>query len=229
MAEPREPATRSGTLSAPTLRAELETSLERFSHELGAPFPTVSNSQVERLGKFLELLLFWRTRLSLISVESPLRIVREHVVDSLAPLPWAKDGAKVADLGSGGGFPGIPLAIFQPKAQFFLIESRRKRANFLREVVRQVALDNALVVEQRGEDLWRQESQRFDVLLARAFGSIADLLAVAKPLMRPGGVIVAMKGETSVQQAAEVTESATLAGYTLIGRGPRKLVIYTVG
>src|SRR5689334_10078148 len=115
MAERRESATLADDLNVALLRRELDSGLAGLRVDLPelSDF-TVNDRQLVQLLEYLRLLLFWRARLSLIAVESPLEILREHVIDALAVAPWLPGGARIADLGSGGGFPGIPLAIFCP-------------------------------------------------------------------------------------------------------------------
>lgn len=218
------------SLDAALLRSEIEASFARFGRELEAPaaFSLPSDGQIARLGRFLDILGLWRARLSLISVSDPLVILRDHVLDSLALLPWVHDNLRVADLGSGGGFPGVPLAIFRPGAELTLIESRRRRVSFLNEVARSLGLTNVRVIEARGEEVVPGLCPPFDLTVCRAFASIGETLEIAVPLTRPGGKILSMKGERSAAQANESRRTPEVHSYTLAGGEPRKLVIYTV-
>jgi len=149
---------------------------------------------------YIDTLLLWRERLSLTGADSAQLIVRDHVVDSLFLCRLIDSGQRVADIGSGAGFPGLPLAIARPDARFSLIESRRKRANFLREVVRQAAIANAHIVDDRAEVAAKSLGSCFDVVTARALGSITVFLAVAAPLLKSGGLAIAMKGPKALAE-----------------------------
>ena len=114
-------------------------------------------------------------------------IVDRHLVESLALRAHLK-GARVADVGSGGGLPGLPLAIAEPQRAFTLIESRAKRVRFLRHVVGELTLTNTEVAHTRAEDL--HVERPFDTVLARAVAPPAELLAVCRHLTAPGSVLL---------------------------------------
>lgn len=119
-------------------------------------------------------------------------MVALHLLDSLAMQPFVRDVGTLADLGSGAGLPGIPLAIAMPALQVTLVESNGKKARFLREAVRTLGLGNARVAESRAEALALPGA--FDAITARAMATLADLLAAGAHLLRPGGRLLAMKG-----------------------------------
>src|SRR5262245_49678056 len=107
------------------------------------------SAALDRFQSYIETLLLWRERLSLTAAATADEIIRRHIADSFALVAFVKVGFRVADIGSGAGFPGIPMAITCPDARIVLIESRRKRASFLLEVVRQARLANVEVMNQR--------------------------------------------------------------------------------
>jgi len=150
---------------------------------------------------YLGTLLIWRARVSLTAAASPVDIVRFHILDALRVARYIEAGARVADLGSGAGFPGVPLAIICPRAKFVLVESRRKRANFLREVVRGARLENVEVMEDRAEALVTQCGGQFDVVVSRAVWQLAEFLDIGAALLRPGGMAIAMKGPKALAEA----------------------------
>ncbi len=118
-------------------------------------------------------------------------MVTRHLLDSLAMQPYLEQGT-LADLGTGPGLPGIPLAIARPQLQVTLVESNGKKARFMREAVRQLGLGNARVAESRAEAL--DEPAAYDNLTARAMDTLAGIIAVGGHLLRPGGRLLAMKG-----------------------------------
>lgn len=192
-------------------------------------------ASVDALFAYLERLLLWRTTTSLVSTDSPAEIVMRHIADSLALAPLVPSGARVADIGSGAGLPGLPLAIACPDARMVLVEPRRKRANFLRDAARAAGVANALVAEARVEELPPAESAGFDLVVSRAFGPLADFLDAVQPLARRGSPrcrIVAMKGPRGEEEAAGVADRhgfPELVRYDLPGRDARVLLVYEAG
>lgn len=141
----------------------------------------------------------WGRVHNLTSVLEPGRMVPVHLLDSLALLPLLR-GERIADVGSGGGLPGIPLAIARPELRLTLIEPRTKRALFLGHVVRHLGLANVIVERRRVEEL--PPGERFDTVVTRAFGSLADFAAAAGGLARPGGCLLAAKGRDPADEIA---------------------------
>lgn len=162
---------------------------------------TLTAQQFAAFEAYIATLLFWRTRLSLTGAATPVDIVRAHILDSLAVVEHVPARSILVDLGSGAGFPGVPLAIARPHASITLVESRRKRANFLREVVRRSQLANTSVVEGRAEELSARAAGTFDVVVSRAVWSVPELLPVAAELLRSGGLAIAMKGPKGMREA----------------------------
>ncbi|MET1025079.1 MAG: 16S rRNA (guanine(527)-N(7))-methyltransferase RsmG [Pseudoxanthomonas sp.] len=140
---------------------------------------------------YLALLVRWNGTYNLTAVRDPRQMVTRHLLDSLAMHRFVSDGT-LADLGTGPGLPGIPLAIAHPRLQVTLVESNGKKARFLREAVRQLKLGNARVAERRAEAL--DEPAAYDHLTARALDTLAGIIDVGGHLLKPGGTLLAMKG-----------------------------------
>lgn len=161
--------------------AEIGRRVEAAGLSLAAP-------EVESLARFVELLIRWNR---VYNLTGPIRdlgeLVDRHLVESLALRPLLR-GERVADVGSGGGLPGMPLAIAEPARSFTLIESRAKRVRFLRHVVTELRLRNAEVAHGRAELL--RPDRPFDTVLARAVAPPAELLTICRPLTAPGSVLV---------------------------------------
>lgn len=158
---------------------------------LGIP---LTDRAISRFQLYIETLLLWRSRLSLTTASTPEEIVRSHILDSLPLYRFIEPGMRVADLGSGAGFPGIPLAIACDRAHVSLVESRRRRASFLREVVRTCELANAEVIEERVEQLADRGAGPWDIVVSRAVWQLRDFLVLAERLLTHGGLAIAMKG-----------------------------------
>ena len=190
----------------------------------------LSPESLARFETYLETLLLWRRRLSLTGASTALTIVRYHVADALFVAPLIKPGSQVADLGSGAGFPGVPLAIACPDAAVFLVEARRKKANFLREVVRKADLGNVQVVEERAESLSSDHAGRYDVVVCRAVWPLQDFMRISGPLVRSGGLAVAMKGPKGLAESRPKNAGAfskpEVISYQLHGGVRRMLLVF---
>lgn len=150
---------------------------------------------------YLELLLRWNKTYNLTAIREPGDMLRKHLLDSLAMHRYFTHD-NLADLGTGPGLPGIPLAIIRPDAEIGLVESNGKKTRFLREVVRQLGLSNATVFESRAETLAR--SGHYQAITARAMDRLAGILAVGSHLLTPEGVLLAMKGPQIQDEIAEL-------------------------
>jgi 16S rRNA (guanine527-N7)-methyltransferase len=158
---------------------------------------------VEQLQAYLELLAKWNKTYNLTAIRDPLQAVSLHVLDSLAVLRELSDnGGALADIGSGGGLPGIPLAIAEPARRVTLNDSNEKKGAFLRQAVIELGLRNADVHVGRAEQ-WHP-AQRFAVVISRGFASVVDFLSACRHLVAPGGVLAAMKGAHPVAELAQV-------------------------
>jgi 16S rRNA (guanine527-N7)-methyltransferase len=167
------------------------------------------------LAEYVGMVVAAGQRMNLVS-RSGLGRIWEHVVDSAALLSFldCDDGA-LADLGSGGGLPGVPVAILRPRMLVSLVESRRRKAAFLRRVRAGLGLKNLDVVECRVENLW--ESRLFPLAVSRALGSIDETLVASLRVVAPGGRLVLFKGPGWKDEAARAAEIAQGEG-AAIGR-----------
>ncbi|WP_262072080.1 16S rRNA (guanine(527)-N(7))-methyltransferase RsmG [Stenotrophomonas sp. Marseille-Q5258] len=156
---------------------------------------------------YLALLDRWNRTYNLTAIRDPLEMVTRHLLDSLAMQPHLERGT-LADLGTGPGLPGIPLAIARPQLQVTLVESNGKKARFMREAVRQLGLGNARVAESRAEAL--AEPGAYEALTARAMDTLAGIIDVGGHLLRPGGRLLAMKGVYPHDEIAQLP-----AGWTV--------------
>jgi len=148
---------------------------------------------------YLALLDRWNRTYNLTAIRDPREMVAKHLLDSLAMHPFAGDGA-LADLGTGAGLPGIPLAIAHPGLQVTLVESNGKKARFLREAVRTLKLPNARVAEARIEAL--DMPGMFDAITARALATLPLILELGGHLLKPAGKLLAMKGAVPADEIA---------------------------
>lgn len=165
-----------------------QAALQRGLDELALELPGGAR---EKLLAYLELLVKWNKTYNLTAIRDPEKMISRHLLDSLAVLPHLPAGS-LADIGSGGGLPGIPLAIAEPERRVTLNDANRKKSAFLQQAVIELKLSNADLHIGRVQD-W-QPAQPFDCVIARGFAELAEFIAACRHLLAPGGLLAAMKG-----------------------------------
>ena len=179
------------TTSTDALRPELEAGLRALGLETALATPLLD---------YLALLARWNATYNLTAIRDPREMVGKHLLDSLAMHPWVDGVGRLADLGTGPGLPGIPLAIVTPGLRVTLVESNGKKARFLREAVRQLGLAGVRVAESRIEAV--DEPGAYDAITARALATLPLILELGGHLLKPDGVLLAMKGAHPADELA---------------------------
>lgn len=138
----------------------------------------------------------WNRRINLTAITNPVDIAVKHFLDSIALSGLVPDQAAILDIGSGAGFPGLPLKVLRPLSHVTLVDSARKRINFLRHVTRQLGLDQVDPVQARIEEFFKADAagKFFDIIVSRAFTRAADLARTVAPLLINGGKLLLWKG-----------------------------------
>lgn len=154
----------------------------------------LSPLQARAFRDYLSLLSFWGARLNLTAIHNEELVVRRHFIDSLSVVPLLSRDGGLADIGSGAGFPGIPIKLAVPEKPVYLVEPRRKRANFLRQVARELKLTGLHVVESRIENLAAEGLPPVAETITRGFSDIRGFLRIGGELLAPGGISVLMQG-----------------------------------
>lgn len=170
------------------------------------PFATLDEKQLGQTLMYVKLIIKWNARVNLTAVRKPEDIVTRHFGESYfvgRHALAAGEAAMIADLGSGAGFPGLPLALLAPQAQVTLIESNHKKAAFLNEVVRTLTVGNAKVFTGRGEDY----PEKADVVTMRAVEKFDLAITVASRIVNSGGRLALMIGKSQVEAAKKVNQS----------------------
>ena len=208
--------------------------LELGVAELGL---ALSQKQVADLNVFLQELERWNRVHNLTSVEGEQASIDLHLIDSIAILPIMREflpstQVHIADLGSGGGLPAIPIAIAEPHWRISLIEAVRKKTAFLQNVKGKLGLINASIYSERVEQVASQESGKYDAVISRAFTSLDRFLDLAEPFLKPGGLVFAMKAKRADEELLAVsTERWRLLAdrFVLIpnSTAERRLLVFT--
>ncbi|MFZ5607564.1 MAG: 16S rRNA (guanine(527)-N(7))-methyltransferase RsmG [Pseudomonadota bacterium] len=173
------------------LRPELEAGLAQLSQDPALAAPLLD---------YLALLARWNATYNLTAIRDVREMLAKHLLDSLAMQPFVRDLPTLADLGTGPGLPGIPLAIATPGLRVALVESNGKKARFLREAVRQLKLGNVQVAESRIEAF--RPAAPFAAITARALATLPQILALGGHLLAPAGRLLAMKGVVPADEIA---------------------------
>jgi 16S rRNA (guanine527-N7)-methyltransferase len=160
---------------------------------------TIAEKERDQLANYLKLLEIWSTKLALIAVGDEPLVVRKHLADCLYAASACPTTGRAADLGSGAGLPGIPVAIARPDLHVDLVESRSKKVSFLMQATQDLA--NARPLGRRAETL---EPASYDIVLARALAPLDRLLPVSARLLRPGGVVLAMKSPSFERELTRI-------------------------
>ncbi len=170
--------------------------------------------EVRLFGEYERELLFWNRRMNLVSLKSPLDLAVKHFADSLTALPdvSGRTGA-VLDIGSGAGFPAIPLKIACDSLRISLLESSRKKTSFLKNVIGKLGLSGMEVINNRAQDVLQEAGRRgsFNTIISRATFKLPDFLRLGAGFLAPGGILVAMKGpgyEAELEAARPVSQEA---------------------
>ncbi|WP_353432367.1 16S rRNA (guanine(527)-N(7))-methyltransferase RsmG [Polynucleobacter sp. MWH-UH23A] len=179
--------------------------LELGIAELGL---NLSEKNIADLELFLQEMGRWNQVHNLTAIDNEQDSVRLHLIDSIAVLPvmrrFLQDNSKIADLGSGGGLPAIPIAIIQPNWSLTLIEAIRKKTAFLQHIRGKLKLNNIDVLSERVENVALQQSNQFDAVISRAFTNLSRFLELSLPLLKPNGLVFAMKAKRADEELSAV-------------------------
>lgn len=165
--------------------------------------------QMEQFYQYMELLLEWNEKINLTAITKPEEIILKHFIDSITIAKYIKEGAKLIDVGTGAGFPGIPLKIIREDIEVVLLDSLNKRINFLKEVIEKLDLGSMEAVHGRAEEFGKNKKYResFDYATSRAVANLSTLSEYLIPFVKVGGQVIGMKG-TDVEEEMKKSEKA---------------------
>ncbi|WP_305909847.1 16S rRNA (guanine(527)-N(7))-methyltransferase RsmG [Methylomarinum sp. Ch1-1] len=167
----------------------------------------VDEEKIDRLLAFIKLIGKWNKAYNLTAVRDEREMATLHILDSLAILPYVQ-GSRVADIGTGAGLPGIPLAIFLPQVEFTLVDSNSKKTRFVQQAILELKLKNVTVKHSRVEQF--TPSERFSTVIMRAFASLETIINLTRHLLAEEAVLLAMKGQNPEQELMQLTEKYTV-------------------
>lgn len=195
--------------------------VEIFSAGAAAMDIRLALKTITRLVQYFELLKIWNSKMNLVGDAPDVKLIEHHFLDSLSMLPVLEQGAgepqplTLLDVGTGAGFPGLVIKIVRPDLSVTLVEPRRKRVSFLRQVIRELKLSGIEVLPVRVEDLGPEAL--FSFITSRAFTGISELLGMVSPLSPKGGLVIGMKGPKGLLELRDwQTQSAASSFYHLL-------------
>ena len=164
----------------------------------------LNEKQVEAFDLYLRELLKWNQKINLTAIRTEKGIVLKHFIDSLSAIPYLFGTTSLLDIGSGAGFPGIPLKIVQPSLEVTLIDSVRKKVDFQKHIVRMLGLKGTETLHGRIQDkaIVQSMTGQFDAVISRAFSDLRTFLRLSFPFLRKGGILLAMKGEFDEEETS---------------------------
>mgnify|MGYP003380260213 FL=1 len=173
-----------------------------------------SNIQIEKFYKYMNLLIEWNEKINLTAITEPKEIIIKHFIDSLTVLKDIKGKNTLVDVGTGAGFPGIPLKIMDEEIKITLLDSLNKRINFLNEVINQLDLKNIETIHSRVEEAGKNKKYResFDISTARAVANLATLSEYMLPLVKVGGKSICMKGSEVSEELKNSKKAISILG-----------------
>ncbi len=177
---------------------------------------TMSEKQAEQFIKYMELLLMHNENVNLTAITDKDEIIVKHFLDSITPLVFTnfEDGCSIIDVGTGAGFPSIPLKIMLPSVNFVLLDSLNKRINFLNEVIDNLELTNIKAIHGRCEDFGQEEEYRenFDYAVSRAVANLQVLSEFCLPFVKVGGSLIALKGKAVYEELEKGENAVNILG-----------------
>ncbi|MEG6584432.1 16S rRNA (guanine(527)-N(7))-methyltransferase RsmG [Dendrosporobacter sp. 1207_IL3150] len=188
---------------------------------------SLTNDQINAYNSYFNLLIEWNEKINLTAITEPQDVAVKHIIDSLSCYSEEvfKPGAHIIDVGTGAGFPGLPLKIWQPNLKLTLLDSLNKRVNFLQTVVDILKIDNVKVIHNRAEEgaNKREYREQYDVAVSRAVARLNVLCELCMPFVKVGGYFVALKGAQYQSEVSEAQRALEVLGGEIFKIQPVKL------
>ncbi len=172
----------------------------------------LNDKQIQDFYKYMNMLIQWNEKINLTAIIEPKDIIKKHFIDSLTILKYINENDTVIDIGTGAGFPGIPIKIAKNNIDVTLLDSLNKRINFLNEVINENKLENISAVHSRVEDFAKNNREKFNVVTSRAVASLNVLLEYMLPLVKIGGKCVCMKGSNIEEEIKDSKKALEILG-----------------
>lgn len=177
----------------------------------------LDQKQIQLFLIYLRELKEWNQKVNLTSLKDDTAIIKNHFIDSLSIIPHLPPAISLLDMGSGGGFPGVPVKIARPSLQVTLLEATRKKANFLRHLIRTLELSHITTLEGRAEAVTAHDQPHplFDIVISRAVTRLKPFLLLGEPFVKKGGYLLAMKGAKAEEELRESQKTIRDLSFTV--------------
>lgn len=174
----------------------------------------IDDNKIQKFYDYMNLLVEWNKKINLTAITEEKDIILKHFVDSLTVLKYIKEDKSIVDVGTGAGFPGIPLAIMNDSLKITLVDSLNKRINFLNEVCNKINLENIKAIHARAEEFGQDNNYResYDVAISRAVANLTVLAEYLLPLVKVGGKIICMKGPDIEEELKQAKSAIDILG-----------------
>lgn len=188
--------------------------MEQFKEKMEKRCPELTELQQEQFEKYKNLLLEWNEKVNLTAITEEDEIILKHFIDSMTILKYIEKNSSIVDVGTGAGFPGIPLKIANSSINVTLVDSLNKRLIFLEEVINQLNLKNIKTVHSRAEEFGQNKNYRekFDIATSRAVANLSVLVEYILPLVKVGGKCICMKGSDVQEELKNSKEAIKILG-----------------
>lgn len=187
---------------------------KEFMRQCNALKINLEDEKQEKFYKYMELLLEWNEKMNLTAITEPQEVLQKHFIDSLTILPYIPRNASVIDVGTGAGFPGIPLKIVQDSLKVTLLDALNKRLNFLNEITNALDLSNVKMIHARAEEAGKNKElrEKFDISVSRAVAPLAVLVEYLLPLVKVEGYCICMKGSNAKEEIESSKKAISILG-----------------
>ena len=174
----------------------------------------ITEEQAQKLYKYMTILIDWNKKINLTAITQEKDIIYKHFIDSISINKYIKNKTDIIDIGTGAGFPGIPLKILNSKNSFTLVDSLGKRINFLQNVKKDLNLNNINLIHSRVEDLAQLDAYRekFDIVASRAVANLRVLVEYMLPLVKEDGICICMKGPNIEEEIKDAKNAMNILG-----------------
>lgn len=193
------------------MKLEFSEKMKQYANEIGIQ---LQDKQIEKFYYYMELLIEWNDKINLTAITKPEEITTKHFIDSITIAKHIDKNASLVDVGTGAGFPGIPLKIIREDVDIILLDSLNKRINFLKEVINKLELKKIQAIHSRVEEFGKNKNEResFDYATSRAVANLATLSEYLLPLVKQNGYAISMKGPNIKEEIEQSKKAISVLG-----------------
>lgn len=170
---------------------------------------------IEKFYKYMKLLLEWNEKINLTAIKDEKEFIIKHFIDSLTINNYIKNSKNLIDVGTGAGFPGIPLKLFNENLSVTLIDSVNKKINVLQDIIEKLELNNIRAIHTRAEDFAKDNKEKYDIAVSRAVANMSTLVEYLIPFVKLNGIIICMKGPNFEEELNSAKKAITVLGGTI--------------